>query len=107
MASHKALLLGLALTAGTVGVGTLGVPSIASAAIGIDIDIAPPAVRVEPVPGPRVGYVWAPGFWEWRDHAHVWVPGRYIRERHGYHWVADRWEQRGPHWHHEHGHWEH
>lgn len=98
-ASHKALLLGVMMAAGTVAA-----PTIASA--GIDIDIAPPPVRVETVPEPRIGYVWAPGFWEWRGHEHVWIPGRYIRERHGYHWVPDRWEQRGPHWHHEAGHWE-
>jgi WXXGXW repeat (2 copies) len=102
-ASRKALLLGL-LVAASAG----ALPSIASAgvAVGIDIDVAPPPVRVEAVPPARVGYVWAPGFWEWRDHAHVWVPGHWIGERRGYHWVPDRWDQRGPHWHHEPGHWE-
>jgi len=100
-ASRKALLLGLVLA---VGAGSL--PTIASAGVAIDIDVAPPPVRVEPVPEPRVGFVWAPGYWEWRDHAHVWVPGHYIHERRGYHWVPARWEQRGPHWHHEPGHWE-
>ena len=100
-ASRKALLLGLTMAAGTVAA-----PTIASAGVGIEIEVAPPPIRVETVPEPRVGYVWAPGYWEWRERAHVWVPGRYIRERHGYHWVADRWEQRGPRWHHEHGHWE-
>jgi hypothetical protein len=100
-ASRKAWLLGLMMAAGAVGA-----PTIASAGVGIDIEIAPPPVRVETVPGPRVGYFWAPGYWEWRDRAHVWVPGRYIRERHGYHWVGDRWDQRGPRWHHERGHWE-
>ena len=78
-ASRKALLLGLMMAAGTVGV-----PTIASAGVSIDIEVAPPPVRVETVPGPRVGYVWAPGYWEWRDRAHVWV----------------------PRWHHERGHWE-
>jgi len=81
-------------------------PTIASAGIGIDIDIAPPAPRVEVVPVVRRGYVWAPGYWDYRGREHVWVPGRYIRERHGYHWVPDRWEQRGPHWHRTEGHWE-
>ena len=100
-ASRKALLLGLMMALGVVGA-----PTIASAGVGIEIEVAPPPIRVERVPEPRVGYVWAPGYWEWREHAHVRVPGRYIRERHGYHWVPDRWEQRGPRWHHEHGHWE-
>jgi hypothetical protein len=99
--SRKALLLGLVM-----GASAIAAPTIASAGISIDIDVAPPPVRVETVPDPRGGYVWASGFWEWRDGAHVWVPGHYIRERHGYHWVPDHWDQRGPHWHHERGHWE-
>jgi hypothetical protein len=74
--------------------------------VGGVVMVAPPPVRVETVPGPRVGYVWAPGYWQWRHHAHVWVPGRYMHERRGYHWVEPRWEQRGPHWHNEPGHWE-
>jgi len=100
-ASHKALLLGL-----MIGAGTVAAPGMASAGIGIDIDVAPPPVRVEVVPEPRVGYAWAPGFWEWRGRAHVWVPGHWMGERRGYRWVPDRWDQRGPRWHHERGHWE-
>ena len=99
--SHKALLLGLCLTAGA---GTA--PMLVSAAVIVDVDVAPPPVRIETVPPPRGGYVWAPGYYEWRGREHVWVGGRYIRERRGYHWVPDRWEQRGPHWHREAGHWE-
>ncbi len=99
--SRKALLLGLMMAAGAVAV-----PTLASAGIAIDIDVAPPPVRVETIPPPQVGFVWAPGFWEWRGHAHVWVPGRYIHERRGYHWVGDGWVQRGPHWHRVPGHWE-
>jgi hypothetical protein len=86
--------------------GAMLAPLAASAAVGVDITIAPPAAPVEVIPGPRAGYVWAPGYWDWRGNAHVWVPGRWLPERHGYHWVPDRWEQHGPHWHHEPGHWE-
>jgi WXXGXW repeat (2 copies) len=99
--TQRALLLGLCMAASAVVA-----PTIASAGVSVDIDIAPPPVRVEEVPGPRSGYVWAPGFWEWRGGTHVWVPGRWRGERHGYHWAPDRWEQRGAHWHHERGHWE-
>jgi|SRR6185312_13084632 len=99
--SRKALLLGLMLAAGAATA-----PGIASAGVSIDINVAPPPVRVETVPAPRIGFIWAPGYWEWRDRAHVWVPGRYIHERRGYHWVPDRWDQRGRKWHHERGHWE-
>jgi hypothetical protein len=99
--SRKAVLLGLMMAAGAVAI-----PTVASAGIAIDIDVAPPPVRVEPIPPPQVGMVWAPGFWEWRGNAHVWVPGHYMHERRGYHWIGDHWIQRGPHWHHERGHWE-
>ena len=58
-ASRKALFLGLCMAASAVGL-----PTIASAGVAIDIDIAPPPVRVETVPPPRVGFVWAPGYWE-------------------------------------------
>jgi len=99
--SHRALLLGLFMAG-----GTMAAPMIASAGVVVDIDFAPPPVRIETVPPPRVGYVWAPGYWDWHGHEHVWVGGRWIGERRGYHWVPDRWEQHGPHWHHEMGHWE-
>jgi YXWGXW repeat-containing protein len=100
-ASRRALLLGLCIAASAITV-----PTIASAGVAIDIDVAPPPVRVETVPAPRAGYFWSPGFWEWRGREHVWVPGSMMRERHGYHWVPAHWDQRGPRWHHEPGHWE-
>lgn len=99
--SRKALLLGLCMAASAVVT-----PAITMAGVVVDVDVAPPPVRVEEVPGPRPGYVWAPGYWEWRGGQHVWVGGRWMGERRGYHWVPDRWEQRGPHWHHNVGHWE-
>ncbi|MEP6884967.1 MAG: hypothetical protein ABJC66_09470 [Gammaproteobacteria bacterium] len=79
---------------------------MASAGIAIDIDVAPPPVRVEALPAPRVGYVWAPGYWQWRQRGYVWMPGRYMHERRGYHWVPSHWDQRGRRWHHEPGRWE-
>ena len=89
-----------------VAVGALGLPAVSSAGINVDIDVAPPEPRVEGIPPPRVGYVWAPGYWAWRNGAHVWVGGHWVGERRGYHWVPDRWEQVGPHWHYWRGHWE-
>ncbi len=65
--------------------GGLTLPVIASAGVFVDIDVAPPAPQVEVVPEPRVGYVWAPGYWEWRGGHHVWVGGHWIGERRGYH----------------------
>ncbi len=100
-ASRRALFLGLCMAASAVTV-----PAIASAGVAVDINVAPPPLRVETVPPPRAGFVWVPGYWNYRGHEHVWVAGRWVGERRGYHWVADRWDQRGPHWHHEAGHWE-
>jgi WXXGXW repeat (2 copies) len=99
--SAKALLMGLCI------VGSAAVaPVSAFAGIGVNIDIAPPEPRFEVAPQPRPGYVWAPGYWDYRHRQHVWVPGRYRGERHGYHWAPDRWEQQGPRWHRAPGHWE-
>jgi WXXGXW repeat (2 copies) len=98
---RRTLILSLCLAG-----GAMLAPVVASAAVGIDITIAPPAPQVEVVPAPRAGFVWAPGFWEWRGNAHVWVPGRWIGARPGWRWVPDRWEQHGERWHHYAGHWE-
>jgi hypothetical protein len=97
----KAFFAGMMLAAGAIVV-----PAVSSAGVSVDVNLAPPAPRVETVPGPRMGYVWAPGYWDYRGGGHVWVPGRYRHERRGYHWVPDRWDPRGPRWHHERGHWE-
>jgi len=101
MATRKLLLATLWLAA-TASIA----PAVSSAAVNIDIDVAPPAPRVEVVPEPRHGYVWAPGYWAWRGRQHVWVEGHWIRERRGYHWVPDRWVGDGPHYHYVRGHWE-
>ena len=66
----------------------------ASAAVSFSIDVAPPPPREEIVPAPRPGFVWAPGYWDWRHGHHVWVRGHYIRERHGMYWHPDRWVER-------------
>ena len=55
---------------------------------------APPPPVVER-PAPRRGYVWAPGYHDWRDDRYVWVPGRYETERVGYEWQPPRWELQG------------
>ena len=80
-------------------------PAVGFGAVIVDVDVAPPAPRLEALPPPRAGFVWAPGYWDWRGHNHVWVEGRWLPARSGYHWEADRWVQHGPHWHHEAGHW--
>ena len=61
---------------------------------GVIILVAPPAPYVEVVPGPRPGYVWAPGYWQWEGQRHVWVHGRHVAARPGHYWVADGWQAR-------------
>jgi hypothetical protein len=102
-ARRAALAAALALTVGVL----MGMqPMAAQAAIGIDIDVVPPAPRVIVAPPPRAGFVWAQGYWRWNGHAHVWHDGYWVRERRGYHWVADGWESRNGHYHYNRGHWE-
>ena len=101
MAARK-LLLG-ALVASTLGIAS--VP--AAAAVGIYLEAAPPAPRYEVVPAPRRGFVWAPGYWNWRHGHYAWVRGHWIRERHGYYWHPDRWERRDGRWVLERGGWRH
>jgi hypothetical protein len=81
-------------------------PAAADVRVGIGVRIAPPAPRVVVVPGPRRGYVWAPGYWRWNGRQHIWVDGRWLRERRGRIWIADRWEQRDGGWRYAPGHWE-
>ena len=72
----------------------------------LDIEVAPPAARVEVAPPPRAGFVWAPGYWRWDGRRHTWHAGYWVREKRGYHWVADSWEPRNGHYHYNRGHWE-
>jgi hypothetical protein len=101
MARRTTLLVAVLLSAGAIAA-----PTLSSAAVNVDIDVAPPAPQVEVVPGPRAGFVWAPGYWGWGGHAHAWHRGHWIRERPGYRWAPDAWVQVGPHWHYAPGHWE-
>ncbi len=79
-------------------------PAAAQVGVNISIGTPPPAPIFEAVPAPRVGYVWAPGFWRWEHERHVWAPGHWIAARPGHRWVADHWAHvEGPHggWRHE------
>jgi len=88
------------------GAMLIGSVAPAVAAVGIDINIAPPAPRVIVAPAPRPGFVWAPGYYRWDGHQHIWVDGRWIHERHGSHWVPERWDERHGRYHFVPGHWE-
>lgn len=70
------------------------------------IRMAPPQPRFEREPRARPGYVWAPGYWNWRGNRHVWVRGSWIRDRPGYVYSQPRWLQRDGQWYLEQGRWE-
>ena len=66
--------------AALLSVGAFTVPTAAQAQPVINVQFGPPPPpRVERVPPPRRGYVWAPGHWEWRRGGHVWVRGVWVR----------------------------
>ena len=86
-------------------VSSMGAVSLPASAE-VYIDVAPPPPRHEVVPAPRAGYVWAPGYCDWRGHHHVWVRGHWEREHHGMYWHPNRWVERDGRWSLEHGHWD-
>ena len=63
------------------------------------------APRYEVVPAARPGYLWTPGYWDYRRGRHYWVGGTYVRERRGYVYAQPAWEQRGGAWHFNRGGW--
>jgi hypothetical protein len=76
--------------------GIAAVPAIAQT--GFVIESAPPAAIVEATPAPREGFVWAPGYYAYRDRQYVWTPGRWERARPGYRYVAPTWVEEGGKW---------
>jgi hypothetical protein len=92
--SFRKLLLGAAI-ASTLGAAALP----AQADVDISLNFGPPTVRYERVPAPRAGYVWAPGFWDYRGHNHVWVKGHWVRARPGFVYYAPEWRHDGSRWH--------
>jgi hypothetical protein len=77
--------------------GAVAVPAAAQ----IYVQVAPPAPMHEVVPAPRAGYVWAPGYYDWRNNRHVWVAGHWVRERPGYAYYSPRWVERDGRWYQE------
>jgi hypothetical protein len=92
MTTRKLLLATMLATA-------LGAALPASAAhVDFFVNVPPPAPLYEVVPAPRVGWVWVPGFWEWRHGRHAWVAGHWVRERHGYFYAPGAWVMREGHY---------
>ena len=81
-------------------------PALARSSVDFYVGFAPPPLRVEYVPAPRVGFVWVPGYWDWRGNRHVWVKGHWEKARPGYRYREPRWEQRDGRWYLERGRWD-
>lgn len=95
----------LLLSAIVAAMFTAVAPSVEAATV-VYIDTPPPALRHEIVPSPRAGYVWAPGYWNWRNNRHVWYKGSWQRERQGYYYHPNRWVEREGRWTNERSRWD-
>jgi WXXGXW repeat (2 copies)/Thrombospondin type 3 repeat len=69
------------------------------------VHVAPPPLRAERVPPPRRGYVWVPGYWDWRGNRHIWIRGNWVQERPGYMYNRPAWVERDGRWHMQRGEW--
>jgi hypothetical protein len=85
--------------------GSLGSVSLPATSAVIVVQRAPPPLRAERAPPPRRGYVWVPGYWDWRSHRHLWVKGTWMRDRPGYTYRQPKWEERDGRWQMERGNW--
>jgi WXXGXW repeat (2 copies) len=95
----------LVISAAVAAAFTVIAPA-AQASVDFYVNIAPPALRYEAIPAPRVGYVWTPGYWDWRNNRHHWKSGRWERQRAGYYYHSQRWVQRDNRWYVERGRWD-
>ncbi len=96
--SLRRIIVSLLVASATAGAVALSMVSFAAPPPDVVIRVAPPPLRAEITPAARRGYVWVPGYWNWRGHRHVWSPGVWVRERRGYVHHPHRWEQRGDGW---------
>ena len=87
----KKALASMLIAAGTIG--ALATPLSSVADVGAQWNYGPPLpARYESGPAPRHGYVWVPGYWDWRGHHRVWVNGGWVRERPSYAYQRGRWD---------------
>ena len=75
--------------------GSVAIPAAARTNVDFFVNIGPPPVYHEVLPAPRHGFVWVPGYWDWRYSRYHWVAGHWIRHRPGYYYEPVRWHHRG------------
>jgi hypothetical protein len=102
----KKILVSVMIAAGAIGAVATPLTSVAATTREIFVERAPPALREERVPAARRGYVWTPGYWDWRGNRHAWVKGNWVRERRGYSYQPHRWVERDGRWNLERGRWD-
>ena len=90
----RRLLLG-SLVAATLGAAF---PAAARTSVEFYVNTPPPAPLYAVVPAPRAGFVWVPGYWDWRYNRHHWVTGHWVRHRPGYYYEPARWAQHDGRW---------
>lgn len=80
------------------GAATYTPPAAAREYVSVTVGTRPPPPRWERVPPPRVGYVWAPGYWNWYGGRYVWVGGHWYASRPGYVYRPPVWRPYGSGW---------
>ena len=84
----RKLILGSLIAATFAG---LSLPAAARTSVDFHLNVVPSVVPVAPVeyaPAPRRGYVWVPGYWDWRYDRRHWVRGHWVRHRPGHHYYG-------------------
>ncbi|WP_052408825.1 OmpA family protein [Paraburkholderia acidipaludis] len=69
--------IAIELAAGAALAAAAGFGGIAPASAQVMV-LAPPAPVYEVAPPPRVGHMWARGYWVWQYGRYVWVPGHWV-----------------------------
>jgi hypothetical protein len=100
----KKVLVSMLCAAGLIG--SVAIPLPAMADVDVSLNYGPPVAVVEVVPGPRQGYVWSPGYYNYVNEKHVWVRGESVRDRDGYEYRPNRWVERDGRWNLERSRWE-
>ena len=88
-----------------VSLGGLALSAEARSGVDFYVNFAPPPVHYEPVPAPRVGWVWVPGSWDWRVARYHWIAGHWVRARPGYAYYAPRYYPVGGRYYYDRGGW--
>ena len=84
------------LIIGSLVAAALGLSMSAEARSNVDffVSFGPPAAPYEAIPVARPGYVWVPGYYDWRRSRYHWVAGHWVRHRPGYYYEPVRWVPR-------------